>query len=74
MARVAGEILAIPTSEVNCKRLFSKGRDLLGIRRYAMSRETMRIIILLKGALRLKREIENLEKSTINSPDVSHML
>jgi hypothetical protein len=46
------DILAIPASEVDCERLFSDSRDLLGIRRYAMSKETMRIMILLKSALR----------------------
>ena len=29
---IAREILAIPTSEVDCKRLFSEGRDLLEVR------------------------------------------
>jgi hypothetical protein len=55
IALCAQEILAIPALEVDYKRLFNKGRDLLGIRRYAISRETIRTIILLKGALRLKR-------------------
>jgi hypothetical protein len=52
MALAAKEILAIPASEVDCERLFSQGRDLLAVRRYAMSGETMRIMMLLKGALR----------------------
>lgn len=51
MSLAAREILAIPASEVDCERLFSKGRDLLGVRRYAISGETMRIMMLLKGAL-----------------------
>jgi hypothetical protein len=42
----------MPASEVDCERLFSDGRDLLGIPRYAMSKETIRIMILLKSALR----------------------
>jgi hypothetical protein len=37
MALAAREILAIPASEVDCERLFNEGRDLLAIRRYAMS-------------------------------------
>jgi hypothetical protein len=73
MALAAREILAIPALEVDCDRLFNKGRDLLGIRRYAMSGETMRIMMMLKGALRSKREIEQAEKSTINGPNASHM-
>ena len=47
MALAAQEILAIPVSEADCERLFSEGRDLLGIRRYAMSGETMRTMMLL---------------------------
>jgi hypothetical protein len=74
MALAAREILAIPASEVNCERLFNKGRDLLGIRRYAMSRETMRIMMLLKGALRSKKEIESTAKSTIKGPDTLNIL
>jgi hypothetical protein len=60
----AREILAIPASEVDCERLFNEGRDLLGIRRYTMSGETMRIVMLLKGALRSKKEMESTAKST----------
>jgi hypothetical protein len=52
IVQAAQEILAIPASEVDCERLFSDGRDLLSIRRYVMSREMMRIMILLKSALR----------------------
>jgi hypothetical protein len=50
----AGEILAILVSEVNCERLFNKERDLLGIRRYAISGETMRIMMLLKGSIKIE--------------------
>jgi hypothetical protein len=70
---VAHEILAIPASEVDYKRLFSEGRDLLGIQRYVMSGETVRIMMLLKGALRSKTEIEKPEKSSVNGPDVLYM-
>jgi hypothetical protein len=69
----AREILAIPGSEVDCERLFN-GRDLLGIRRYTMSGETMRIMMLLKGALRSKKEMESTAKSTTKGPDTSNML
>jgi hypothetical protein len=54
MALAAREILAISSSEVDCERLFNQGRDLLGIRRYAMSGDTIRTMMLLKGALRSK--------------------
>jgi hypothetical protein len=56
----AREILAIPASEVDCERLFNEGRDLLGIRRYTMSGETMRIMMLLKGALMSEQGNKNL--------------
>ena len=52
MALAAREFLAIPASEVDCERLFSTARDLLAVRRYAMSGETMRTMMLLKGALK----------------------
>jgi hypothetical protein len=56
---VAREILA---------RLFNKGGDLLAIRRYAMSGQRMRTMMLLKRALRSlreKRAVEKPAKSTI---------
>jgi hypothetical protein len=49
-------------SEVDCERLFSDGRDLLGIRRYAMSKEMIRIMILLKSALRSFKGLFTVEK------------
>jgi hypothetical protein len=74
MALVAREILAIPALEVDCERLFNEGRDLLGIRQYAMSGETMRIMMLLKGALRSKKEIESTAKSTTKGLDTLNIL
>jgi hypothetical protein len=46
MAAAARDYLAIPASEVAVERLFSKGRDLLGLRRHSLSAETMRKLIL----------------------------
>ena len=74
MCTAAREILAIPASEVDCERLFNEGRDLLGIRRYTMSEETMRIMMLLKRALRSKKEIESTAKSTTNDLNTINML
>lgn len=51
MARAAREYLAVPSSEVDCERLFNTGRDLLGVRRWSMSGDTMRVMMLLKGAM-----------------------
>lgn len=66
MAQAAQEILAIPASEVDCERLFGEGRDLLGIRRYSMSGETMRVMILLKSALRSLRGLLTVEEVPTN--------
>jgi hypothetical protein len=47
MAAAARDYLAIPASEVSVERLFSSGRDILGVRRHSMNGETMRILMLL---------------------------
>jgi hypothetical protein len=47
MAAAARDYLAIPASEVSVERLFNTGRDVLGVRRYSMKAETMRILMLL---------------------------
>ncbi len=49
MVVVARDYLAIPVLEVAVERLFSKGRDLLDIRKYSMSVETMRMLILIRN-------------------------
>jgi hypothetical protein len=49
MALAARDILAVPGSEVDVERLFSGGKDLLGLRRHGLSGETMRILTLLKS-------------------------
>jgi hypothetical protein len=49
MAQAARDHLAIPASEVDVERLFCGGRDLLGLRRYNLKGETMRILTLLKS-------------------------
>ena len=48
MARIARDFLAIPGSEVSVERLFSGGRDLLGLRRHRLNGETMRMLMLLR--------------------------
>jgi hypothetical protein len=47
MAAAARDYLAIPASEVPVERLFSSGRDILGVRRSSMKGETMRMLMLL---------------------------
>ena len=60
-AQAARDYLAIPASEVDIERLFSLGRDILGIRRFSMSISTLRTLILLKDAL---NETEKLKLTT----------
>jgi hypothetical protein len=48
MVEVVREFLAILASEVLVKRLFSVGRDLLGIRRLSLGADTMRMLMLIK--------------------------
>jgi hypothetical protein len=43
------ELSQVPGLEVDVERLFSGGRDLLGIRRYALKGVTMRMLTLLKA-------------------------
>lgn len=49
MAAAARALLAILGSEVDVERLFSGGRGLLGIRRYGLNGESIRILALLKA-------------------------
>jgi hAT family C-terminal dimerisation region len=48
MAAAARDYLPIPASSVSVERLFSGGRDLLGVRRSALKGETMRRLMLLQ--------------------------
>ena len=47
MAAAARDYLAIPALEVAVERLFSQGRDLLGLRRHSLEAGTMRTLTLL---------------------------
>jgi len=58
---VARDYLAILALEVNIEKLFSLGRDILGIRRFLMSIDTLRTLILLRDALN-KAEKKKTEK------------
>jgi len=49
MAAAARALLAIPGSEADVERLFSGGRDLLGIRRDGLNGESIRILTPLKA-------------------------
>ena len=49
MAQAVRDYLPVPSAEVGIERVFSGGRDVLGLRRQSMSAETMRWLMLLKG-------------------------
>ena len=49
MSKVTRDFLAIPAAEVDVERLFSLGRDLIGVRRYSLSPDTMRTLMLLRS-------------------------
>ena len=49
MSKVVQDYLAIPVGEVDVERLFSTGRNLIGIRRYSLSIKTMRTLMILKS-------------------------
>ena len=53
MSQVARDYLHIPAGEVAVERLFSAGRDLIGLRRYRLSPETMRTLMLLRSSMQL---------------------
>jgi len=52
MAAAARDYLAIPASEVSCERLFSTGRDMIGLRRHSLKASTMRQLALLRNSMR----------------------
>jgi hypothetical protein len=54
IAQAARDYLPIPASEVDVERLFNVGRDVLGVRRFAISGETLRTVMMLKDVLRRK--------------------
>lgn len=52
MFAIARDYLAIPGAEVDVERLFNMAREILGLRRTAMTSETLRTLILLKDHIR----------------------
>ena len=49
MAKIARRYLSVPASEVGVEWLFSRGRNLLGLRRYALQPATIRMLKVLKA-------------------------
>ena len=48
MSQVAQDYLPIAAAEVDVERLFSTGRDLIGLRRHSLSEETMKALMIMK--------------------------
>ena len=48
MSQVARDYLPVPAAEVDVERLFSEGRDLIGLRRHSLSDETLKVLMVLK--------------------------
>lgn len=55
MAAAARDYLPIPSAETDVERVFNDGREILGIRRYAMSGSTMRALLVCKDELRRQK-------------------
>ena len=71
MTIAARALLTIPRSEVDVERLFSGGRDLLGIRQYSLSGESMRILTLLKAYFE-RLQAKDTAKYKAQLPKVRH--
>jgi len=56
MAKVTQCFLAVPGLEVDVERVFNQGRDLLGIRRFSLSAETISLLVVLCDCLRQEQE------------------
>ena len=62
IAQAARNYLAIPALEVDIKRLFSLGQDILGIRKFSISIDTLRTLILLRDALNDAEKVQKEKK------------
>jgi hypothetical protein len=67
MAQAARDYLAIPAFEVDIERLFSLGRDILGIRRFFMSMDTLRTLVLLRDALNDAEKVKKVKEKRQNT-------
>lgn len=71
MAQAARDYLGIPGSEVDVKRLFNTGRNILGLRRGSIGPETLRGLVLLKDHLRRQKIGSNLSYSMYKTTTIS---
>ena len=60
MFQVVRDYIPIPGSEVDVERLFNIGRDMLGLRRFSISGDTLGMMMILKDTLRMKGQRENI--------------
>jgi hypothetical protein len=60
MFQAVHNYIPIPGSEVDIEKLFNTGQDILGLRRFSISSNTLGIIIMLKDVLRVKKESKNM--------------
>jgi len=58
MAQAARDYLPIPSSEVDVECLFNIGRDILGIRHFAMNGDTLQTLIMLREVLKMKEPVK----------------
>ena len=49
MSQVAQDYLPIPAAEVDVERLFSSGKDLIGLRQHSLKIDTMRALMMLRS-------------------------
>lgn len=56
MAKAARDYLPIPPSEVDIERIFSEGRDIIGVRRWGLDGGTLSTIMKLKDRRHREKE------------------
>ena len=49
MAKITRQYISIPALEVGVERLFSRGRDQLGLRQYVLHLGTIKMLTILKA-------------------------
>jgi hypothetical protein len=72
MAIITRRYLSVPASEVGVERLFSQGRDLLGLRRYALQPATIKMLTVLKTFQSNKHWLQSMTdiRDDVVEPDI----
>ena len=60
MFQTVSDYIPIPGSEVDVKRIFNTGHDMLGLSRFSISSNTLGMMMMLKDAFRVKEESKNI--------------